>query len=130
MRLLQWIVPRRFTAQLVLLVVGSLLVSQLVYTIHTAEEQGALIERVLNTQSRALAGNIAASAAADLVQGVEEHCLTLAVPGEALLDERLVVKNVFGECPGVFGQAEGGKGALPLGQVHGIHGGIADGHRR
>ena len=69
MRLLQWIVPRRFTAQLVLLVVGSLLVSQLVYTIHTAEEQGALIERVLNTQSRALAGNIAASAAADLVQG-------------------------------------------------------------
>ena len=69
MRLLQWIVPRRFTAQLVLLVVGSLLVSQLVYTIHTAEEQGALIERVLDTQSRALAGNIAASAAADIVQG-------------------------------------------------------------
>ena len=69
MRLLQGILPRRFAVQLVLLVVCSLLVAQVVFTIHTSDEQGDFIEQVLKTQAQALAGNIAASAAAGLIQG-------------------------------------------------------------
>jgi two-component system sensor histidine kinase/response regulator len=69
MRLLQGIVPRRFDVQLVLLVVCSLLIAQVVYTIHASDEQGDFIEQVLKTQAQALAGSIATSAAAELVQG-------------------------------------------------------------
>ncbi len=68
MRLLQRIVPQRFNVQLVLLVVCSLLIAQVVYTIHSSDEQGDFVEQVLKTQSRALAGNLATSAAAGLVQ--------------------------------------------------------------
>ena len=69
MRLLKWFVPRRFAVQLVLVVVGSMLISQALYTNHTAEEQGELIEDVLKAQSLALAGNIGASATASMVGG-------------------------------------------------------------
>ena len=52
-----------------------------------------------------------------LVEAVEEHRLALAVDVEALLEEVLVVENVFVQPPGVLGQAERGERALPLGEI-------------
>lgn len=69
MSFLQRIVPRSFTVQLLLVVVCSLLFAQIAFTVHTSEEQGALIEQVLTNQSQALASNIATNAAADVIQG-------------------------------------------------------------
>lgn len=69
MRPLRRILPHHFAGQLVLLVMCSLLISQAVYTIHAADEQGSFIEQVLRAQSKALAGNIAASAASEVIQG-------------------------------------------------------------
>ena len=66
---LQSLTPRSFSAQLILLVVGSMLISQLIYTIHVSDQQADFVERALNAQSHAVAGNIAASATADLIQG-------------------------------------------------------------
>jgi hypothetical protein len=53
---------------LILLVVGSMLISQVAYTIHVSDEQADFVEQALNVQSHAVAGNIAASATADLIQ--------------------------------------------------------------
>ncbi len=66
---LEGLIPRSFSAQLILLVVGSLLISQLSYTFHVSDEQADFVERALNLQSHTVAGNIAASATADLIQG-------------------------------------------------------------
>jgi PAS domain S-box-containing protein len=67
MQLLKRLLPHRFAVQLVLVVVCSMAISQAIYTNHTADEQGDLIEEVLRAQAQALAGNIAASAAASMV---------------------------------------------------------------
>jgi hypothetical protein len=67
MGVLERLLPRRFTLQLVLVVAGSMLVSQALYTDHVADEQGDVIEEVLRTQAQALAANIAANATAALI---------------------------------------------------------------
>jgi two-component system sensor histidine kinase/response regulator len=67
MGVLERLLPRRFTLQLVLVVVGSMFVSQALYTNHTTEEQSGVIEEMLRTQAQALAVNIAANATAALI---------------------------------------------------------------
>ena len=47
MGVLERLLPRRFTLQLVLVVVGSMFVSQALYTNHTTEEQSGVIEEML-----------------------------------------------------------------------------------
>ena len=65
MGVLERLLPRRFTLQLVLVVAGSMLIAQALYTRHTADEQGDVIEQVLRAQAQALAVNIAANAIAE-----------------------------------------------------------------
>ena len=67
MGVLERLLPRRFTLQLVLVVAGSMLIAQALYTRHTADEQGDVIEQVLRAQAQALAVNIAANAIAALI---------------------------------------------------------------
>ena len=67
MGVLERLLPRRFTLQLLLVVSGSMFVSQALYTHHTADEQGDVIEEVLRTQAQALAVSIAANATAALI---------------------------------------------------------------
>ena len=69
MNLLNRLMPRRFAMQLVLVITCSMAISQVIYTNHTADEQGDLIEQVLRAQAQALAGNIAASAPASIING-------------------------------------------------------------
>ena len=69
MGLLQRIIPRRFATQLIILVIGVTLLAQTISVILSINTQANAIEEALRSQGRALTGNIAVSATANLVSG-------------------------------------------------------------
>ena len=65
----------------------------------------------------------------DLVDGVKKHLLALAVHVEALLDELIIIDDIFIQCPGVFGKPESRERTLLLGEVDRINRRVPDRHR-
>jgi two-component system, sensor histidine kinase and response regulator len=79
MRQVNRLTPKRFARQLALVLIGSMLISLVLYLRHSAEEQSNYIEQTLKVQSQVLAANIAANAASNIVERDPDTLQTLLI---------------------------------------------------